>query len=109
MKKISGNKKLIISVMIIIVVIAIIVGSIISIQKSGSNISFGKKTLNILSGSENEVLEPILEEFEKQNNVNINMTYEGSVDIMQELQNGAENYDAVFPANSIWISMGDTI
>lgn len=108
MKKISGNKKLIISVMIIIVVIAIIVGSIISIQKSGSNISFGKKTLNILSGSENEVLEPILEEFEKQNNVNINMTYEGSVDIMQELQNGAENYDAVFPANSIWISMGDT-
>ena len=108
MKKISGNKKLIISVMIIIVVIAIIVGSIISIQKSGSNIFFGKKTLNILSGSENEVLEPILEEFEKQNNVNINMTYEGSVDIMQELQNGAENYDAVFPANSIWISMGDT-
>ena len=108
MKKISGNKKLIISVIIIIVVIAIIVGSIISIQKSGSNISFGKKTLNILSGSENEVLEPILEEFEKQNNVNINMTYEGSVDIMQELQNGAENYDAVFPANSIWISMGDT-
>ena len=99
MKKISGNKKLIISVMIIIVVIAIIVGS---------NISFGKKTLNILSGSENEVLEPILEEFEKQNNVNINMTYEGSVDIMQELQNSAENYDAVFPANSIWISMGDT-
>ena len=108
MKKISGNKKLIISVMIIIVVIAIIVGSIISIQKSGSNIFFGKKTLNILSGSENEVLEPILEEFEKQNNVNINVTYEGSVDIMQELQNGAENYDAVFPANSIWISMGDT-
>lgn len=108
MKKISGNKKLIISVIIIIVVIAIIVGSIISIQKSGSNIFFGKKTLNILSGSENEVLEPILEEFEKQNNVNINMTYEGSVDIMQELQNGAENYDAVFPANSIWISMGDT-
>ena len=60
MKKISGNKKLIISVMIIIVVIAIIVGSIISIQKSGSNISFGKKTLNILSGSENEVLDQYL-------------------------------------------------
>ena len=36
------------------------------------------------------------------------MTYEGSVDIMQELQNGATGYDAVFPANSIWISMGDT-
>ena len=71
MKKISGNKKLIISVMIIIVVIAIIVGSIISIQKSGSNISFGKKTLNILSGSENEVLERISINLKKQNNVNI--------------------------------------
>ena len=108
MKKKSENKKIIIGVILIIVVIAIILGSIILGQKNGYNIFVGKKTLNILSGSENEVLEPILEEFEKQNNVKINMTYEGSVDIMQELQNGAENYDAVFPANSIWISMGDT-
>ncbi|MGN1403979.1 MAG: substrate-binding domain-containing protein, partial [Ruminococcus sp.] len=38
----------------------------------------------------------------------IEMTYEGSVDIMHTLQSGAEEYDAVWPASSLWISLGDT-
>ena len=100
------NKKAIILVLIILIV-AIIGISCIALQNENGSL-FSKGTLTILSGSENEVLEPILEEFEKKNNIHINMVYEGSVDIMQELQNGAEEYDAVFPANSIWISMGDT-
>ena len=36
------------------------------------------------------------------------MKYSGSVDIMLELQKGADGYDAVWPANSLWISLGDT-
>lgn len=32
----------------------------------------------------------------------------GSLDIMQLLENGADDYDAVWPASSIWVSMGDT-
>ena len=67
-----------------------------------------KDTIKIISGSENKILEPLLEKFEKQEGIHIQMTYMGSVDIMQELEKGAEDYDAVFPANSIWISMGDT-
>ena len=70
--------------------------------------SIGRVTINIVSGSENETLEPIIEEFEKKYNVNVKMHYKGSVDIMSMLQSGEiEEYDAVWPANSMWISMGD--
>lgn len=63
--------------------------------------------LRILSGSENEALEPIISQFERKNNVDVEMVYKGSVDIMLELENGSSGYDAVWPANSLWISMGD--
>lgn len=35
------------------------------------------------------------------------MTYMGSVDIMRQLGANTSDYDAVWPASSIWISMGD--
>ena len=70
--------------------------------------SSSRQTLVILSGSENKELEPLIQKFEAQHHVKIEMQYQGSVDIMQTLQNGAEGYDAVWPANSIWISLGDT-
>lgn len=66
------------------------------------------KTLNIVSGSENRALEPIIEEFEMANGVTVNMKYQGSVDIMNALRAGAKDIDAAWPANSIWLSMGDT-
>lgn len=65
------------------------------------------KTLKILSGSENKELESILEQCKQSTGVNIEMTYKGSVDIMQELKNGAQDYDAVWTASSLWISLGD--
>jgi len=70
----------------------------------------GKKEaggLTILSGSENKELEPILADFTAETGITINMAYKGSVDIMNELRSGAERFDAVWPANSIWIAMGD--
>lgn len=63
----------------------------------------------ILSGSENEALEPLLEKFGNANHINIRMEYKGSVDIMNMLGTpDIEEYDAVWPANSMWISMGDS-
>ena len=103
---VKNNKKMIFGIIFFIILVIILI--IFSQKNENGTLFFSKQTLNILSGSENEVLEPILEEFEKENNIKINMTYEGSVDIMQKLQKGATEYDAVFPANSIWISMGDT-
>ena len=64
-------------------------------------------TLHILSGSENKELEGIIAECAQKANVKIEMAYKGSVDIMRELQNGTPDYDAVWPASSIWISLGD--
>ena len=65
------------------------------------------KEFVILSGSENESLEPILQEFGKEHRVNVVMKYKGSIDIMQELAKQNIPYDAVWPANSLWISLGD--
>jgi len=65
-------------------------------------------TLRIISGSENQTLEPILEKFADDNHAKIPLTYKGSVDIMLALRQGAPDYDAVWPANSLWVSIGDT-
>ncbi len=70
--------------------------------------SSGGETLRIVSGSENQELEHILEDCARETGVNIEITYLGSVDIMRTLEQGAENYDVVWPASSIWISLGDS-
>lgn len=61
----------------------------------------------ILSGSENESLAPILKEFGDKHSVNIEMKYKGSVDIMLDLAENTAVFDAVWPASSMWIGMGD--
>jgi len=72
------------------------------------SVAGAKETIRILSGSENKELEDILQQCTKSTKVNIEITYKGSIDIMRELQNGASDYDAVWPASSLWISIGDT-
>ncbi|MDR1971624.1 MAG: VWA domain-containing protein [Treponema sp.] len=64
--------------------------------------------MSIVSGSENRELEFLLKEFGDKNNASINITYMGSLDIMKILEQGGGDYDAVWPANSMWISLGDT-
>ena len=61
----------------------------------------------IISGSENDTLEPLVKQFAKDNRVDIEMKYQGSVEIMQQLQKDNVDFDAVWPANSLWISLGD--
>ena len=65
-------------------------------------------SLTILAGSENESLQPILDRFSKQNDIKLDIKYKGSVDIMLALQDPEQQLDAVWPANSIWIDLGDT-
>ena len=69
--------------------------------------TFRKQDFVIVSGSENKSLEPVLERFGKEHNVNIVMRYKGSVDIMLDLQDGQIDANAVWPASSIWLSLGD--
>lgn len=70
--------------------------------------NYSGKTLRIVAGSENKELEPILETYAKKNKQNIEMTYLGSLDIMRMLQSDNIPYDAVWPASTIWLNMGDT-
>lgn len=68
-----------------------------------------KQMLNIISGSENKTLEPLIKEYASKNNIDIVMHYKGSVDMMQMMQTDQIlDYDAVWPANSLWISLGDS-
>ncbi len=97
---------------ICIILSAVLTAGIFSSCSSASENSFGggafeKETIRILSGSENKELSDILAECSRKTGIGIEMTYKGSVDIMNELKNGAEDYDAVWPASSIWLSLGD--
>ena len=60
----------------------------------------GDVTLRILSGSENQEPEGILDDFARERGVNIEMEYQGSLDIMRTLQGETVDYDAVWPASS---------
>lgn len=80
--------------------------------KSAYHVSFGpdraKQSLSVVSGSENSILEPLIQEFADKNGIQINMDYLGSLDIMRLLQQDTFPYDAVWPASSLWISVGDS-
>ncbi|MBG9980508.1 VWA domain-containing protein [Facklamia sp. DSM 111018] len=68
---------------------------------------FSGDVLRIVAGSENKELEPIIEKYAQDNKVNITIDYLGSLDIMRQLQSGEMEYDAVWPASSIWLTLGD--
>ena len=65
-------------------------------------------TLVVASGSENREAAAAIQKAADAAGITIEMHYMGSVDIKNELASGAPDYDAVWPASSIWISMGDT-
>ena len=65
-------------------------------------------TLRLVTGTENRSLGEMIQRFTERENVAIDVTYQGSVDTMLELQQGAAAYDAVWRASSIWLAMGDT-
>jgi Ca-activated chloride channel family protein len=64
---------------------------------------------SIVSGSENTVLQPIVEEFCRDKHAKCTFQYEGTLDIGLALQSdqGVEQ-DAVWPASSVWVDMFDT-
>ena len=49
-----------------------------------------------------------MENFAQRENIRIEMTYQGSLDIMRLLGEEEIPYDAVWPASSLWLSVGDT-
>src|SRR5262249_36425478 len=65
------------------------------------------RPFTIVSGSENQTLEPLVTEFCRQQSFDCRITYMGTVDIALALQQSDFPYDAVWPANSLWVDFGD--
>ncbi|EIJ33685.1 substrate-binding domain-containing protein [Thiothrix nivea] len=65
--------------------------------------------LVIVSGSENKELQAIIDAWADGVGKKVAVVYKGSVDIYRSLQQGAAMpCDAVWPANHLWIELGDT-
>ncbi|PLS29237.1 substrate-binding domain-containing protein [Bifidobacterium parmae] len=64
--------------------------------------------IRIASGSENKEVADAIQKAADESGVTVTVDYMGSLDIMNVLESGAAEYDAVWPASSMWISMGDT-
>jgi Ca-activated chloride channel family protein len=67
----------------------------------------GTGTFTIASGSENRTIEPIVQEFCKTQRVTCKFEYMGSLDIGLAVAENRGSFDAVWPANGIWIDMFD--
>lgn len=63
--------------------------------------------IRIASGSENKEVADAIQKAVDSSGVTVTVDYMGSLDIMNVLESGAADYDAVWPASSMWISMGD--
>jgi Ca-activated chloride channel family protein len=76
-------------------------------SSGGGPSSPSSTAFTILSGSENKALEPIVKRFAKEHGADVKLDYGGSVDMMLQLQKKSVAADAVWPANSLWITLGD--
>lgn len=66
-------------------------------------------TFRIAAGSEEKTFEPIVQEFCKDRHVDCQIEYKGSLDIGLMLEGeSAPDFDAVWPASSLWLDMYDT-
>lgn len=65
--------------------------------------------LTIAAGSECRVLQPLFDQFSKEHGVSLDVRYEGSLDISQELDSDTvPPADAYLPSNNLWLNLGDT-
>ena len=71
---------------------------------SNWNYTKEENNLKIISSSENQDLENIIEKYANKNNIEIEIEYAGTLEIMEKLNSG-EKYDAVWCSNSVWLYM----
>ena len=94
---------------VIIIAILIIAGIGIAAQEEieegiNSIISDDSGEFKIISSTENKDLEPVIRKYARDNNIDLDIEYAGTIDIMDRL-NGGEKFDAVWTSNSIWLYM----
>ncbi len=93
----------------LILIVAAVLAGLAILAVFGGGAGGSRVHLAIASGSENKQLEPIIQDWARDNNADVAITYLGSVDISREISKGRETaFDAVWPAHTIWIELGDS-
>ena len=82
-------------------------GSIKNMNMLSSTNLKSNNTFKLISSTENKDIENELKKFDKNEGINLEIDYAGTIDIMQKLNKG-EEYDAVWASNSIWLYMLDS-
>ena len=104
------NKGAIIAAVIFIVFIFILginAEDEIKSEINSINTKSTSKTFKIISSTENKDLEQILLNYANTNDIDLQIDYAGTIDIMDRLNN-KEKFDAVWTSNSIWLYMLDS-
>jgi len=70
-------------------------------------VEYSDDTFSIISSQENQDLEDVIKKYCEDNDINVQIKYAGTLDIMEELNSG-NKYDAVWASNSIWLYMLDS-
>lgn len=102
------NKKAIISIVGIVAIIFILligpgIESNIRWYLDSEKLNLNN-TFRIISSTENKDLEPIIQDYARKNDIDLDVEYAGTIDIMDRLNNN-EQFDAVWTSNSIWLYM----
>ena len=88
-------------VLIYVIVIFIMIYFVRLIFNSVDNVFVNASTFNLISSSENKVINEELVEYAKKNKLDIKIEYEDTQKIIKRLNNG-EKFDGVWLSNSIW-------
>lgn len=89
-------------IFIYLIIGSIVIGGIIDNNKEGG---WGRETtFKLISSTENKDIENILQSYADKNDIDLEIDYAGTIEIMDKLNQG-EEYDAVWCSNSIWLYM----
>ncbi|MBP5684344.1 MAG: VWA domain-containing protein [Bacilli bacterium] len=64
--------------------------------------NYDSSKFNLISSSENEILDDEIKKFADKNDIDLKITYADTLDMMSKLNSG-EKYDAIWSANSLWV------
>lgn len=111
-----NNNKTRLSIIVVVIVLTIfysLLNNFLNYFKDknykDSSMTYSEDVFRIISSSENKNLEDILVKYAKKENIDLQMEYAGTIEIMDKLNSG-EKYDAVWASNSIWLYMlNDTV
>lgn len=97
------NRVHILSIAMIVIILAIIMIASVSAGNVVTKV-LSRQNFRIISSYDNKDLEDIIEKYADENNINVDIEYSGTLEIMERL-NAGEEFDAILASNSMWLYM----